>query len=140
MCLPWPISADTWLNDRLAAAQIAALVLDAAPDESLPQELEMRLLAGVGAQGHRHSRRRKTLAARGRRRAVGGGQDHRSAGRILDDSDPRHVRGAFRFRRQPLRVIGSGMGVDFVELILDPHPLRACHARILPQHPAGVAS
>ena len=39
-----------WLNDRLAAAQVAALVLDAAPDESLPAELEARLLEGVGAR------------------------------------------------------------------------------------------
>jgi hypothetical protein len=38
-----------WLNDRLAAAQMAALVLDAVPSESLPQDLEARLLAGVGA-------------------------------------------------------------------------------------------
>src|SRR3712207_13293 len=40
----------TWLNDRLAAAQIAALVLDAAPAERLSDDLEARLLAGVGAQ------------------------------------------------------------------------------------------
>src|SRR3712207_4195619 len=39
-----------WLNDRLAAAQIAALVLDAAPAESLPADLEKRLLEGVGAR------------------------------------------------------------------------------------------
>ena len=40
----------TWLNDRLAAAQIAAMVLDAAPEETLSEELEMRLLQGVGAR------------------------------------------------------------------------------------------
>jgi hypothetical protein len=39
-----------WLNDRLAAAQIAALVLDAAPEERLSEDLEARLLEGVGAQ------------------------------------------------------------------------------------------
>ena len=39
-----------WLNDRLAAAQVAALVLDAAPAESLPAELQARLLEGVGAR------------------------------------------------------------------------------------------
>src|SRR3712207_722074 len=40
----------SWLNDRLAAAQIAALVLDAAPEERISAELEARLLEGVGAQ------------------------------------------------------------------------------------------
>src|SRR5688572_8685585 len=39
-----------WLNDRLAAAQVAALVLDAAPAESLPSDLEARLLDSVGAR------------------------------------------------------------------------------------------
>jgi hypothetical protein len=29
-----------WLNDRLAAAQMAALVLDAVPGERLPEDLE----------------------------------------------------------------------------------------------------
>src|ERR1051325_11344004 len=45
-----------WLNDRLAAAQIAALVLDASPDQPPPGDLEMRVLSGVGA---------KTIAIRG---------------------------------------------------------------------------
>src|SRR5687768_18410352 len=39
-----------WLKDRLAAAQIAALVLDAAPEDKLSEELETKLLAGVGAK------------------------------------------------------------------------------------------
>ena len=54
-----------WLNDRLAAAQIAALVLDAAPEERLSEELEARLLAGVGAQAMavRGGGKRRLLAA-----------------------------------------------------------------------------
>src|SRR5438045_3711217 len=39
-----------WLNDRLAAARVAALVLDAAPEESLSEDVEMRLLSGVGVK------------------------------------------------------------------------------------------
>ena len=55
----------TWLNDRLAAARIAAMVLDAAPEESLPEEMEMRLLQGVGARAIalRGGGRRSLLAA-----------------------------------------------------------------------------
>src|SRR5687768_18212658 len=39
-----------WLSDRLAAAQVAALVLDAASADRLSDELEARLLVGVSAQ------------------------------------------------------------------------------------------
>src|SRR5918994_2860138 len=54
-----------WLNDRLAAAQIAALVLDAAPEERLSEDLEAKLLEGVGAQAVavRGSGRRRLLAS-----------------------------------------------------------------------------
>ncbi len=89
----------TWLSDRLAAAQIAALVLDAAAEESLPQELEMRLLAGVGAKAIaiRGGGKRSLLAAgdmpsRGR-------QDRRPARHVLDGADPRRLRGPVRCRR-----------------------------------------
>ena len=40
----------SWLNDRLAAAQIAVLVLEGAPNDGLPEGSEERLLAGVGAR------------------------------------------------------------------------------------------
>ncbi len=57
----------TWLNDRIAAAQIAAMVLDAASEEALPEELEMRLLSGVGAKAIAiRSGGRRSLLARGR--------------------------------------------------------------------------
>jgi signal transduction histidine kinase len=115
-----------WLNDRLAAAQIAALVLDAAPGERLSAELEARLLAGVGAQA---------IAVRG------GGTRRLLA---LDDMPPRVDRtidlreahwqtliaDAFAVllapARYPMRVIGQGMaGADFVEVVFDELPLRA---------------
>ncbi len=38
-----------WLSERLDAARLAALVLDAAPDRMVPRELELRLLDQVGA-------------------------------------------------------------------------------------------
>ena len=38
-----------WLNDRIGAAQIAALVLDAAPAGAVPLELERKLVAQLGA-------------------------------------------------------------------------------------------
>ena len=36
-----------WLNDRVAAAQIAVLVLEGSPAEGLPEGSEERLLAGL---------------------------------------------------------------------------------------------
>lgn len=115
-----------WLNDRLAAAQIAVLVLEGAPAEGLPEGSENRLLAGVGA---------RAIAAR-----VGG------ARRLLSlDSVPHEVAYTVDLRElnwmssiaqavqvlaapardMPIRVIGEAVGgADFVELIIDEGPLR----------------
>ncbi len=38
-----------WLSDRIASAQTAALVLEAAPDAMIPAALEQRVLESVGA-------------------------------------------------------------------------------------------
>ncbi len=115
-----------WLSDRLAAAQIAALVLDAAPAESLPASLQAQLLEGVGA-----------LAV-----AVKGGGTRRL---LAVEDVPPEVERTVDLRQQtwltliqdaattlalpaekPIRVVGHGMGgADFVEIILDQAPLRA---------------
>lgn len=115
----------TWLNDRLAAAQIAAMVLDAAPEEQISQQLEMRLLHGVGAKAI-------ALRAGGRRSLLATGEMPTEVGATIDLREVRWtelVRDAFEtlftVQDKPIRVIGSGMGVDFVEMILDPRPLRA---------------
>src|SRR5258707_14175956 len=39
-----------WLSDRLAAARTAALVLYAAPNRMIPEDLKRRLLERVGAK------------------------------------------------------------------------------------------
>lgn len=118
----------TWLNDRLAAAQIAAMVLDAAPEESLPEDLEVRLLQGVGA-------RAIALRGGGRRSLLAAGDVPTEVGKTVDLRDAQWltlVHDAFDVllnpADKPIRVIGAGMGVDFVEMILDQRPLR--HAMI----------
>src|SRR5881227_3998584 len=40
----------SWLNDRLAAAHTAALVLDAAPSGMVPESLARQILNSVGAR------------------------------------------------------------------------------------------
>ncbi len=115
-----------WLNDRLAAAQMAALVLDAVPGERLPQDLEARLLMGVGA---------KAVAVKraGTRRLLAMSDMPPEVARTVDlREDPwqRSIAEAFATlidpAERPVRVIGHGMGdVEFVEMILDEGPLRA---------------
>ncbi|KRE18202.1 histidine kinase [Bosea sp. Root381] len=116
-----------WLNDRLAAAQIAVLVLEGAPEEGLPEGSENRLLMGVGA---------RAIAAR-----VGGARRLLS----LDSMPPAAVARTVDLRslswlgsiretletlvlppaELPIRVIGEAVGgADFVELIIDEAPLR----------------
>jgi len=117
-----------WLSDRLAAAQIAALVLDAA-DADMP-ELQGKLLAGVGAE---------LVAVRG------GGTRRLLA---VDVTMPPEVSRTVDLRTQGafeaiptafetllspgsgmLRVVGHGTGpnageIDFVEIVIDQRPLR----------------
>jgi signal transduction histidine kinase len=115
----------TWLNDRLAAAQIAAVVLDAAPEEGISEELEMRLLNGVGA-------RAIALRGGGRRSLLATGDVPPEVHKTIDLRTVQWmdlVQDTFEelvlASDKPMHVIGKGMGVDFVELILDPRPLRA---------------
>ncbi len=115
-----------WLNDRLAAAQIAVLVLEGAPQDGLPEGSENRLLMGVGA---------RAIAAR-----VGGARRLLS----LDSMPPSAVSRTVDLRtldwmgaigealetlvmpaQMPIRVIGEAVGgADFVELVIDEAPLR----------------
>jgi signal transduction histidine kinase len=114
----------TWLSDRLAAAQIAALVLDAAPEETLSEELEISLLQGVGAKAIalRGGGKRSLLAAGEMPAEVGRSVDLRSTGHLELVSDAFQI--LFDPSDKPLHVVGAGMGVDFVELILEERPLR----------------
>jgi signal transduction histidine kinase len=117
-----------WLNDRLTAAQIAALVLDAAP-EGLPRDLEDNLLAGVGAM---------TVAVRGggARRLLAVSDMPQEVGRVIDLRETRAltaISNAFSTllspSELPILVVGHGMregmqDVDFVEIVIEEAPLR----------------
>jgi signal transduction histidine kinase len=116
---------DSWLNDKLSAARTAALVLEAAPDDALPEALIKQLLESVGAE---------TIALRikGTRRllAVSDMPDpvetmfdlrQRSAFRSISESF-----GTLAFGGQrSVGVVGNApMGGDFVEIVIDEQPLR----------------
>ncbi|MDP4021501.1 HAMP domain-containing sensor histidine kinase [Methylobacterium sp. NEAU 140] len=117
-----------WMEDRLAAAQVAALVLDGREGEGrepVSGALESRLLAGVNA---------RAIAVRGagaqRLLAIDPVPDT-----VADTVDLRTVtawgaiRGAWRTLvapvHEPIRVVGQGgPGFDRVEILLDEAPLR----------------
>ena len=115
-----------WLHDRIAAAQVAALVLEGAPEDGLPEGSENRLLMGVGA---------RAIAAR-----VGGARRLLS----LDSMPPPEGSRSIDLRNlswmnaieealavlvapatMPIRVVGEAVGgADFVEIVIDEAPLR----------------
>lgn len=115
-----------WLNDRIAAAQVAALVLEGAPEDGLPEGSENRLLMGVGA---------RAIAAR-----VGGARrllslDSMPPPEVSRSVDLRHldwwgsIEEAFSVlvapATMPIRVVGEAVGgADFVEIVIDEAPLR----------------
>jgi signal transduction histidine kinase len=115
-----------WLNDRLAAAQVAVLVLEGAPDERLPEESEARLLMGVGA---------RAIAARvgGARRLLSLDSMPPTVARKVDLRDASWMTALKEAveilvappHDMPIRVIGQAMGgADFVEIVIDEAPLR----------------
>lgn len=116
----------SWLNDRLSAAQIAALVLEAAPDTPLSPAIEEKLLGGVGVMGIALSGggARHLLSADAMPTEVLRTYDMRDAGWA---SQMRDTLADLVFHDdEAIRVIGEGMGeIAFVELIMDPAPLKS---------------
>ena len=115
-----------WLNDRLAAAHTAALVLDAAPSGMVPESLAKQILDSIGA--------RAVAAKMGDQRRLLASGDLPSS--ISDDIDMRNmtwwrsISEAFEvllFCRSTdvMRVIGPAPMAkgQFIEIILDEAPL-----------------
>lgn len=118
-----------WLSDRVAAAQVAALVLHAAPEGNVSDDLARRLLGGLGARAIavRDGDTWRLLSVEPMPETVAETVDLRAqdwAG---------SVRGAFRTllapATAPLRAVGPGQGgFEIVEILLDEAPLRAALA------------
>jgi signal transduction histidine kinase len=114
-----------WLDDRLAAAQVAVLVLEAAPREGLPAGLEAQLLDGVGALAiaARTGGARRLLAQENLPPEVGRTVDLRDKGRIESIVESLDI--MFNGAERRIRVIGRSVGgADFVEIVIDENPLR----------------
>src|SRR4051812_26447971 len=115
-----------WLNDRLAAAHTAALVLDAAPSGMVPESLARQILNSIGARAvaMKMGTQRRMLAA------------SEVPSKIDQDVDMRDVPAwraitkafdtlLFSQPNNVMRVVGPApMGGDFLEIVLDEAPLR----------------
>jgi signal transduction histidine kinase len=119
-----------WLNDRLASAYTAALVLDAAPNGMVPDSLAKQILNSIGARAVAMK-----MGTQRRLLAVGDAPPP-----IADDFDMRNVRtvdsivDAFMMmlknQKGVMRVVGPApMGGDYIEIILDEPPLRKAMLR-----------
>jgi signal transduction histidine kinase len=120
----------SWLNDRLAAAHTAALVLDAAPSGMVPESLARQILNSVGARAvaMKMGTQRRLLAASELPSKIDHDIDMRdmSAWRAIVDA----FECLFSTRPGLMRVVGPApMGGNFLEIILDEGPLRAAMLR-----------
>jgi signal transduction histidine kinase len=114
-----------FLQDRLASARLAALVLDAAPAGAVPPELERRLVSQVGALtvAMKQGGARRLIAVTDMPPEVHAEIDLRNVRETHLVADAFQTLAAEQPRY--LRVVGPGMeGVDFVEIVLDESPLR----------------
>src|SRR4051812_45172927 len=114
-----------WLNDRLAAAHTAALVLDAAPSGMVPESLARQILSSVGARAvaMKKGTQRRLLAVSDMPPNVNHEIDMR------DMAWHRAVVDAFETLLcsddDAMRVVGPApMGGDFLEIVMDEKPLR----------------
>jgi signal transduction histidine kinase len=121
----------TWLHERLAAAQIASLVLEATPDQMVSEELRRELLANAGARTvalHRGATRRLVLSG-DEQLDVDSHYDLRDpmvvmwiwdAFEALAAGDGRIIRVVDQSRNRP---------GDFIEIVIEEAPLRAAMIR-----------
>ena len=124
-----PSMANFWmnrLNGRLAAANTAALVLDAAPSGMVPESLARQILASIDARAValKMGQQRRLLASAKLPPAIDHDVDMRSLtvwSSIVDSFEMLLETG-----NQAIRVIGPapGGGGQFIEVVIDELPLR----------------
>jgi signal transduction histidine kinase len=113
------------LNDRLAAANTAALVLDAAPSGMVPETLARQILTSIGARAVaiKMGQQRRLLASADLPPAIDHDVDMRTMtvwSAIVDSFEIMLENG-----NQAIRVIGASPGgAQFIEVVIDELPLR----------------
>jgi signal transduction histidine kinase len=113
------------LNDRLAAANTAALVLDAAPSGMVPDSLARQILTSIGARAVaiKLGQQRRLLASADLPAAIDHDVDMRTLtvwSAIVDAFEIMLEHGD-----QTIRVVGAAPGqAQFIEVVIDERPLR----------------
>jgi signal transduction histidine kinase len=113
------------LNDRLAAANTAALLLDAAPSGMVPDSLARQILTSIGARAVaiKLGQQRRLLASADLPTSI----DHDIDIRTMTVWDA--ISGSFQMMletgNQTIRVVGPAPGgAQFIETVVDEKPLR----------------
>ena len=113
------------LNDRLAAANTAALVLDAAPSGMVPDSLARQILTSIGARALaiKMGQQRRLLASANLPEAI----DHDIDLRTMTVWET--IAGSFQTMMErgdrTIRVVGPTPGsAQFIEVVIDEKPLR----------------
>jgi signal transduction histidine kinase len=119
-----------WLNDRLASAHTAALVLDAAPSGMVPESLAKQILDSVGAHAvaMKMGTQRRLLAVSDMPTEINHYIDMRNVSwfRAIVDA----FGTLFCADDDAMRVVGPApMGGDFLEIVMDERPLRQAMLR-----------
>src|SRR3984885_13851088 len=118
------------LNDRLAAANTAALVLDAAPSDMVPDSLARQILGSIGARAVaiKMGQQRRLLASADLPASIDHDIDMRTmtAWSAIVDS----IETMLETGNQTIRVVGPAPGgAQFIETVIDEAPLRAAMYR-----------
>jgi signal transduction histidine kinase len=113
------------LNDRIAAANTATLVLDAAPSGMVPEGLARQILSSIGARAVaiKMGQQRRLLASADLPAAIDHDIDLRT------ETVWQAITGAFETMletgNQAIRVVGPAPGnAEFIEVVIDEAPLR----------------
>ncbi|MFY9838763.1 MAG: HAMP domain-containing sensor histidine kinase [Xanthobacteraceae bacterium] len=119
-----------WLKDRLATAYTAALVLDAAPNGIVSDELGKQILDSIGARAvaMKMGTRRRMLAIDDMPPAVAATYDMRNVYAV--DAIIDAFATMLNNKKDVMRVVGPApMGGEYIELVMDELPLRKAMLR-----------
>jgi signal transduction histidine kinase len=120
----------TWLNDRLASARTAALVLDAAPSGMVPESLARQILDSIGAKAvaMKMGNQRRLLAIANTVPPIDQDFDLREVTTFAAIYDAFQT--MLETTNDTIRVVGAApMGGEFIEIVIDESPLRAAMQR-----------
>jgi signal transduction histidine kinase len=119
-----------WLKDRLATAYTAALVLDAAPNGVVSDELGKQILDSIGARAvaMKMGTRRRMLAIDDMPPSVAATYDMRNVYAV--DAIIDAFATMLNNKKDVMRVVGPApMGGEYIELVMDELPLRKAMLR-----------